>query len=122
MTVLDELTLIRKGYSRDEIKEMKEREKTEAGETEKKEEPEKKDDPEKKEEPEKKDDPENVSRETSKKDEPDKKDESDKDAKIKELETQLLKAQEENIHRDSSGEVDNRSDFDKCVDIFKNSF
>ena len=110
MTVLDELTLIRKGYSRDEIKEMKEREKTEAGET------------EKKEEPEKKDDPENVSRETSKKDEPDKKDESDKDAKIKELETQLLKAQEENIHRDSSGEVDNRSDFDKCVDIFKNSF
>ena len=97
MTVKDELTLLTKGYSRAEIKEMKEREKIENGECQ--------------DEPEKKDEPENVSRETL-----------EKDNRIKELETQLEKAQEENIHRDNSGDIDTRSDFDKCVDIFKGSF
>ena len=117
MTVKDELILISKGYSRAEIKEMKEREKTEVEEPEK-EEPEK-------EEPEK-EEPENVSRETSKKGNPTPDEMEDAGAealhKIKELEAQLAKAQEDNTHRDNSGEVDNRSDFQKCVDIFKDSF
>ena len=107
MTVKDELILISKGYSRAEIKEMKEREKAEVEEPEKEE-------------------PENVSRETSKKGNPTPDEMEDAGAealhKIKELEAQLAKAQENNTHRDNSGEVDNRSDFQKCVDIFKDSF
>ena len=122
MTVKDELILISKGYSRAEIKEMKEREKAEVEEPEK-DEPEK-EEPEK-EEPEK-EEPKKVSRETSKKGNPTPDEMEDAGAealhKIKELEAQLAKAQEDNIHRDNSGEVDNRSDFQKCVDIFKDSF
>lgn len=113
MTVKDELMLLAKGYSRNDIKEMKERE---ALETTPAEEPEKVVEPEKTEEveevvkPEKVEEDENVSRETL-----------EKDNRIKELETQLAKVQEENVHRDNSGEVDSRTDFEKCVDIFRNA-
>ena len=113
MTVKEELTLLTKGYSRAEIKEMKEREKIEAGETpaeEPKVEEPKVEEPEVEEPEVEEPKVENVSRETL-----------EKDNRIKELETQLAKAQEENIHRDNSGDVDTRSDFDKCVDIFKNA-
>lgn len=121
MTVKEEIQLRLSGVTSAEIKDLKEREKLEkeetpAGEPEKKEEPPKETagEPEKKEEPVRENpagDSENVSRETSEKDE-----------KIKELEAQLSRLQEDNAHRDHSGNEDTRSDFEKCVDIFKNAF
>ena len=116
MTVKEEIQLRLSGVTSAEIKDLKEREKLEQNPP--ADEP--KNDPpadEPKNDPpadETKNEPENVSRETS------------EDTKLKEeneqLKTQLAKLQEENTHRDNSGEVDNRDDFTKCVDIFKNAF
>ena len=103
MTVKEEIQLHLSGVTSAEIKDLKEREKLENNPP--AEEPPKEDPP--------KEDPpaENVSSETSEENE-----------RIKELETQLAKLQEENTHRDLSGEVDDRDDFAKGVDIFKNAF
>ena len=107
MTVKEEIQLRLSGVTSAEIKDLKEREKLEQNPP--ADEP--KNDPPA---DETKNEPETVSRETL------------EDAKLKEeneqLKTQLAKLQEENTHRDNSGEVDNRDDFTKCVDIFKNAF
>ena len=101
MTVKEEIQLRLSGVTSAEIKDMKEREKLENNPP--------ADDP--------KDNPpaDNVSRETLERLE------ALEDEK-KKLEAQLSKLQEENTHRDLSGNEDQRSDFDKCVDIFKGSF
>ena len=107
MTVKEEIQLRLSGVTSAEIKDLKEREKLEQNPPadEPKNDP-PADDPKK--------EPDNVSRETL------------DDTKLKEeneqLKAQLAKLQEENAHRDNSGEVDDRSDFAKCVDIFKDAF
>ena len=110
MTVKEQLMLISKGYTREEINAMKEAEKLEKEEPEKKEESEKKEEPEKKEGPEKKEEPE-------KKDDP-------RDDKIKEMEEEIKRLQTENVNRDNSGnnKTDTRSLFEQGVDIFKGKF
>ena len=110
MTVKEEIQLRLSGVTSAEIKDMKEREKLENNPP--------ADDP--KDNPpadDPKDNPpaDNVSRETLERLE------ALEDEK-KKLEAQLSKLQEENTHRDLSGNEDQRSDFDKCVDIFKGSF
>ena len=99
MTVKEEIQLRLSGVTSAEIKDLKEREKLEKGEPPKDEPPKDND----------------VSRETL---EELKKLEEEK----KQLETQLAKMQEENSHRDLSKDGDNRSDFAKGVEIFKNAF
>ena len=114
MTVKDELVLISKGYSRAEIKEMKEREKLEA-------EPEPKIEEPKIEEPK----VEEPKIEEVKVEEPKVEEVNNQDDILKEnesLKAQLSKMQEENAHRDNSVNVDTRSDFEKGVEIFKNAF
>jgi len=116
MTVKEEIQLRLSGVTSAEIKDLKEREKLEQNPP--ADEP--KNDPpadEPKNDPpadDPKKEPDNVSRETL------------DDTKLKEeneqLKAQLAKLQEENAHRDNSGEVDDRSDFAKCVDIFKDAF
>ena len=125
MTVKEEIQLHLSGVTSAEIKDLKEREKLENNPP--AEEPPKKDPPA--EVPPKEDPPaENVSRETSEEKERIKELETqlaklqEENERIKELETQLAKLQEENTHRDLSGEVDDRDDFAKGVDIFKNAF
>ena len=114
MTVKDQLMLLKKGYSRDEINAMKEAEKLE---NEPKDEP--KDEPkvEPKEDP--KDEPKNEPKDEPK-DEPK---EDPRDTKIKEMEEEIKRLQSDNVNRDVSGNnTDTRSLFEQGVDIFKGKF
>ena len=94
MTVKEQLMLISKGYTREEINAMKEAEKIENQPP--KEEPPKEEPP--------KDDP--------------------RDDKIKEMQEEIKRLQTENVNRDNSGnnKKDTRSLFEQGVDIFKGKF
>ena len=99
MTVKEQLMLISKGYSREEINAMKEAEKLENQPP--------------KEEPPKEEPP---------KEEPPKED--PRDDKIKEMQEEIKRLQTENVNRDNSGnnKKDTRSLFEQGVDIFKGKF
>ena len=119
MTVKEQLMLISKGYSRDEINAMKEAEKLENQPP--KEEPPKEEPP--KEEPPKEEPP----KEELPKEEPHKKEppmEDPRDDKIKEMQEEIKRLQTENVNRDNSGnnKKDTRSLFEQGVDIFKGKF
>ena len=114
MTVKEQLMLISKGYTREEINAMKEAEKLENQPP--KEEPPKEEPP--KEEPPKEEPP----KEEPPKDEPPKED--PRDDKIKEMQEEIKRLQTENVNRDNSGnnKKDTRSLFEQGVDIFKGKF
>ena len=99
MTVKEQLMLISKGYTRDEINAMKEAEKLENQPP--------------KEEPPKEEPP---------KEEPPKED--PRDSKIKEMEEEIKRLQSDNVNKDVSGnnKTDTRSLFEQGVDIFKGKF
>ena len=118
MTVKEQLMLISKGYTREEINAMKEAEKLEnqpkeEPKLEPKEEPKVEPKEEPKEEPPKEEPP---------KEEPPKED--PRDDKIKEMEEEIKRLQTENVNRDNSGnnKTDTRSLFEQGVDIFKGKF
>ena len=116
MTVKEQLMLLTKGYSKSEIDALKEAEKLENQSTkdEPKEEP--KDEP--KDEP--KEEPKDEPKEEPKYEPPA---EDPRDNKIKEMEEEIKRLQSDNAHRDiSGGDKDNRTDFEKGVEIFRGKF
>ena len=104
MTVKEQLMLLTKGYSKSEIDALKEAEKLENQSP--------KDEP--KEEP--KDEPKEEPKYEPPAEDP-------RDNKIKEMEEEIKRLQSDNAHRDiSGGDKDNRTDFEKGVEIFRGKF
>lgn len=121
MTVKEEISLRLSGVTSAEIKDLKEREKLEKenGEDDAKDEAKEKD--EAKDEAEEKAKDEAKDKKAKDEAEDEAKD-TEKEKEIEELKAQILKLQNDKSHADFSDNVDNRSDFDKCVDIFKNAY
>lgn len=118
MTVKEEISLRLSGVTSAEIKDLKEREKLEkeTGEVETENEAEENEAENKAEEKEAEnkaeaeDEVKNKAKDT------------EKEKEIEELKAQILKLQNDKSHADFSDNIDSRSDFDKCVDIFKNAY